>query len=184
MTRLLIAGLMAFALAATGSAAELKSGPQPGEKVPGPFVPLNINGSDAGEKSCLYCKNGNNPVVMIFARCGECPQTAKLITKVDAVTQKNSDCSMGSFVVFCSDEEGLEAQLKDMVKNAQLKKTVLSIDAPTGPSRYNIEKDADITVVLYTNREVKANYAFRKGELKDADIEKIIADVTKIVPEK
>jgi hypothetical protein len=31
---------------------------------------------------------------------------------------------------------------------------------------------------------VKANYAFKKGELKDADVGKIVADVQKILPEK
>jgi hypothetical protein len=39
-------------------------------------------------------------------------------------------------------------------------------------------------VVLYTKRVVKANYAFKKGQLKDADIEKIVADVTKILPKE
>ena len=39
----------------TGSliaAESLKSGPQPGEFVPGPFNPLNVTGSAAGKKVC------------------------------------------------------------------------------------------------------------------------------------
>ena len=32
-------------------------------------------------------------------------------------------------------------------------------------------KDADVTVVLYNQHKVKANYAFKKGELKDKDID-------------
>jgi hypothetical protein len=43
-----------------------------------------------------------------------------------------------------------------------------------------VDKDAHITVVLYVNREVKANYAFKKGEMKDADVEKILKDLPKI----
>ncbi len=35
------------------AADDLKSGPQIGDKVPGPFSPLNINGDDAGAKRCL-----------------------------------------------------------------------------------------------------------------------------------
>ena len=31
----------------------LKSGPQPGQKVPGPFNPLHANGPNKGEKLCL-----------------------------------------------------------------------------------------------------------------------------------
>jgi hypothetical protein len=31
----------------------LRSGPQPGDDIPGSFYPLNINGEDAGQKRCL-----------------------------------------------------------------------------------------------------------------------------------
>jgi hypothetical protein len=47
-----------------------------------------------------------------------------------------------------------------------------------------VSKDADVTVVLYTKRTVKANYAFAKGGLNDKAIDKIVADVSKIVPAK
>lgn len=171
------------ALAVSVQAGDLKSGPQEGQAVPGPFVPLNINGERAGEKNCLYCSNGNNPVVMIFARTADCPMAQKLIKKIDATTAKNQDKNMGSFVVFLSDEEKLESKLEEMVKDCKLKETVLSIDTPTGPEKYNVAKDADLTVVLYTNRKVKANYAFEQGKITDKDIEKIVADVSKIVPQ-
>ena len=47
----------------------LKSGPQVGEVArPKPFLPLNINGPTPNQKECLVCRNGNNPVAMIFAR--------------------------------------------------------------------------------------------------------------------
>ena len=51
---------------------------------------------------------------------------------------------------------------------------MLSIDNPAGPKGYKVSRDADVTVVLYTQHTVKANYAFGKGELKDKDIEKIV----------
>lgn len=35
------------------AADDLKSGPQPGDRIPGPFNPLNVTGEKAGEKSCL-----------------------------------------------------------------------------------------------------------------------------------
>ena len=45
---------LAVALLVGGAiAAEaLKSGPQPGNPVPGPFNPLNVTGSQAGKKAC------------------------------------------------------------------------------------------------------------------------------------
>ena len=41
-------------LAGSVIAAEgLKSGPPEGKNIPGPFHPLNVNGSKAGQKNCL-----------------------------------------------------------------------------------------------------------------------------------
>ena len=165
-------------------AAEIVSGPQPGETLPGPFQPLNINGKSAGEKHCLYCENGNNPVVMIFARCADCPMTQKLIKQVDATVAKNSGCSMGSFVVFCTDDSQTEAKLKALVEKEKYKKVVLSVDSPAGPAKYKFSKDADVTVVLYTERTVKANHSFKAGSIKDSDIEAVLKDVSKITPTK
>lgn len=163
------------------NAGELKSGPQVGEDVPGPFHPLNVTGESAGEKACLFCKNGNNPVAMIFAR--ECtPEIAQLIKKIDACTAKNAKAKMGSFVVFLSDDPALEAKLKEMAKSDNLQHCVLSIDNPAGPDKYEVSKTADVTVVLYNARKVKANYAFSKGELNDKAIGMILADVKKILP--
>jgi hypothetical protein len=177
----LLAVALAF-LAGTALAENtVVSGPQVDQAVPGPFHPLNINGSEAGKKNCLFCSNGENPVAMIFAR-EVTPELNALIKKIDAETVKNKDAKMGSFVVFLSNEDGLEKKLQELAKKDDLKECVLSIDdAPAGPKAYKIAKDADVTVVLYVNRTVKANYAFKKGELKDKDVEKVVADVSKIV---
>jgi hypothetical protein len=159
----------------------IKSGPQVGEKLAGPFHPLNINGDAAGKTHCLYCQNGENPVAMVFARSADAPTTAKLIKALDKATVSNSKAEMGSFTVFLNDEKGLEDSLRNLVKKEDLKKMVLSIDNPAGPKGYNVSKDADVTVVLYVGRTVKANYSFKKGELKDSDVEKVVSDVSKIV---
>jgi hypothetical protein len=162
---------------------KLTSGPQVEKKVPGPFYPLNVTGSKAGEKNCLFCSNGDNPVAMIFAR-EVTPAVKTLIKKIDQCTAKNKDCDMGSFVVFCSDEDGLDKKLKELADEEKLSKIVLSIDSPTGPEKYMVAKDADVTVVLYTKRTVKANYAFKKGQLNDKSIARIVGDVSKITSDK
>src|SRR5262245_38950435 len=120
---------------------------------------------------------------MIFAREISDPSTS-LVKKIDATTAEHSSCKMGSFIVFCSDEEGLEGKLKALAKNEKLDHIVLTIDNPQGPPKYKVSKDADVTVVLYENRKVKANYAFRKGQLSESDIEKIALDVSKILAAK
>ena len=121
---------------------------------------------------------------MIFAREVSDPLTS-LVKKIDAETAKHSKQRMGSFVVFLSDDEKMEKKLQELAKNEKLKDCVLTIvEKRDGPTGYNIAKDADVTVVLYTNRTVKANHAFKKGELKESDVDKIVADVAKILPAK
>jgi hypothetical protein len=182
--RIAILALLGLAILVTQAVAEekssLKSGPQVGERIPGPFHPLNCTGAKAGEKNCLVCQNGPNPVAMIFAREISEPLT-KLIKKLDAATGQNTDKRMGSFVVFLSDDESLPSKLKELAKNEKLENIVLSIDNPAGPEKYNVARDADVTVVLYTQSTVKANHAFKKGQLKDTNVQTICADVPKIL---
>ena len=177
---LFAAAVAALTLTLPAAAGELKSGPQAGENVPGPFHPMNVTGENKGKKHCLFCSSGDSPVAMIFAREAT-PEVIALIKKIDAATVKNSKGEMKSFVVFLSDKEGLDKELASAAEKEGIKETVLSIDNPAGPKGYNVAEDANVTVVLYKERKVKANHAFKKGELKDGAIEKVIADIPKIM---
>jgi hypothetical protein len=174
-----VVGLALFAV--SGLAQErLTSGPQVGKAVPGPFHPLNVTGASAGKKNCLFCENGPNPVAMIFAR-EVSPGLTTLIKKIDAATAQNKKARMGSFVVFLSDNEKLADELKTLAEKENIKNTVLSIDNPAGPKGYDVSKDADVTVVLYENRTVRANRAYRRGELNASAVDQIVAELPKIL---
>src|SRR2546423_497983 len=102
ISRILVLLALACLLACGTSFAadDVKSGPQIGDNArPKPFFPLNINGPEASKKSCLVCRNGDNPVAMVFARDVSTPLVT-LIKKLDAETAKNKGSKMGSFVVF------------------------------------------------------------------------------------
>jgi hypothetical protein len=167
-----------------GAAEALRSGPQVGATIPGPFEPLNVTGDSAGKEHCLVCENSGNPVAMVFAR-DVSPTLTALLKKIDAETAKNKNASMGSFVVFLSDDKGLPDKLKKVAKDEGFKNIVLAVYAPDGPEKYKVAKDADVTVVLYdADSKVQANYAFKKGELKDKDVDAIVSDVPKIFAKK
>jgi hypothetical protein len=56
MNRRLYVGALALTAMAMSIALgddALKSGPQPGKNIPGPFHPTNITGAQAGKKHCL-----------------------------------------------------------------------------------------------------------------------------------
>lgn len=104
-----------------------------------------------------------------------------LVKKIDAATAKHSKEKMASFAVFLSDDEKLEKKLKEFAEKEKVEKCALTIDNPSGPEPYKIAKDADVTVLLYVNKNVKANFAFKKGELNDAAIAKVLKELPKIL---
>jgi hypothetical protein len=120
---------------------------------------------------------------VIFAREVNDSLTS-LVKKIDVATEKNRGCSMGSFVVFCSDEEGLRKKLEGLADQEKLKRTVLTIDNPAGPEGYDIAKDADVTVLLYVGQKVKVNRAYKKGELTEGEVTRLLTELPKILPEK
>ena len=183
MLRKLFAASLVAVLGGFAAAAEIKSGPQAGEKLAGPFHPLNVNGESAGKKACLYCKHGDSPVAMVFARTMDAG-TEKLIAAIEKATAANSKCEMGAFVVFLTDDDKAADKLKEMSDKLKLKSVTLAVDNPAGPDKYNVAKDADITGVLYAERTSKVNMAFEKGKITDKDIEAVVAGVSKITPAK
>lgn len=176
--------LTLFFFAATSLAAEpQKSSIQPGEKIATIFEPLNVTGEHAGELHCLVCEMGRAPVAMLFAR--ELDESLlKLLAKMDAATAEHQKEGMGSFVVFLSDQPELPKMLEAAAKKLKLKHLVLATYDPAGPEGFEVAKDAAVTVVLYTEHLVKANHAFRKGELTDKEIEKVLGSVPKILEQK
>jgi hypothetical protein len=103
-----------------------------------------------------------------------------LVKKIEAATTERK--GLRSFVVFLTDEEGTEKKLKDLAAKEGLKNTILTVDNPAGPPAYKIARDADVTVVYYVRHSVKANHAFKKGELKEAGVEAAVQDLDKIAP--
>jgi hypothetical protein len=161
----------------------VQSGPQAGEKVPGPFAPLNITGPNAGEKCCQYCKCGPLPVAAVFAREAT-PAVIQLMKTIDKAAAMNREKNLGSYVVFCSDAEGIGRQLQNIAQKEQLQNVVLTLYKAGGPEKYRLSTAADITVLLYHHYTVKANHAFKNGDLTEAAIAAIGADIGNMLAEQ
>ncbi len=159
----------------------LRSGPQPGETLPGSFEPLNVTGEYAGEHYCLVCAAGLQPEVMIFARTVNAPLFT-LLERLEAAVGQHEKAGLGAFAVILSEADGLEKQLRDEAEKHHLKQVLLAIDSPDGPDGYALAKDADVTVVLYVQHEVRANHALRRDQLDSKAIDRILADLPKILP--
>jgi hypothetical protein len=106
---------------------------------------------------------------------------ASLVKKIDEATSKNAEQKLCSYVVMLSDDDSLEKKLKEFADHEKLSQTALMIENPTGPPDYKIAKTADVTVLLYVKKNVKANHAFKKGELDDKGIQSVLDDLPKIL---
>ena len=115
---------------------------------------------------------GNIPVAAVFAR-EITPGLTSLVKKLEQTAADSSSGRVGVFVVLLSDDDKAEAKLKELAEKENLKKVVLTLDNPAGPSGYEIAKEADVTVLLYAQKKVKKNFAFEKGKFTDAEAAKV-----------
>ena len=92
----------------------------------------------------------------------------------------DSTKGINSFVIFMSDDEKMKELAVKLADKEGVKNTIFAIDNVAGPKGYNISKDAEITVLLYTGGEVKANHAFTKSNFNAAAVEAIVKDLPKI----
>jgi hypothetical protein len=106
-----------------------------------------------------------------------------LVKKIDEATRAHKTKDLGSFVIFLDKSDETEKKVQTFADKAGIKETVLALDNPAGPKGYNIAKDAEVTVLLYVGRKVKFNYAFEKGKLTAAEVDRILKELPKILEE-
>ncbi len=112
-----------------------------------------------------------------------------LVKKIDKAVDEASGKQpggqkLGTFVVI-GDADGRAEQLRKMTEKEALKRVSLCIG--TAPPRYEVSKEADVTVVIYSvgrpgRQEVVANFALRTGELDETKGDAILAALSKVLP--
>lgn len=178
----LISFVVALLSSGVALAGSVTSGPQAGEKVPGPFKVYNVTGPDAGHASCQYCKNGTRPVAVVFVKAIT-PEVTQLLKKIDIATATNKERGLGSYAVLCTETPGMDRQLAGLAQQMQIQNTILTLYKAGGPEKYRLAPNADVTVLLYNHLTVKANHAFKNGELTGAAMDAILADLGKMLSE-
>jgi len=106
-----------------------------------------------------------------------------LVKSLDSEIAK--DKSLKCFVVLLDDEDETAKQLKALAKQGSITQVPLTMSVnPGGPPQYKIHKDADITVLMWRGSSVKVNHAYKKGDMTEADVKTIVADLPKILQNK
>ena len=120
-------------------------------------------------------------MVCVFTRKTSEPLTS-LVKQIDGKIGENG--KLRSFVVVIPKKGDRPAEaLKTLAEQASIKHVPLTIgESPDGPPDYELSKDADITVLMWSHHKVKVNHAY-KGDLAEKDVEEIVADIPKLLGE-
>ena len=103
----------------------------------------------------------------------------KIDQRVDASASKSAR-TLGAYVIFLNNADGLDKQLRGMAETEALKRVSLCIGTP--PEAYAVSKEAEVTVVIYHQNKVVANFALRKGELDETKRDAIVEALSKVLP--
>jgi hypothetical protein len=108
---------------------------------------------------------------------------ASLVKGIDSFVAENKSQQAAAFVVLLTDDpDADDPKLKEFAKKHGIKNVPLTLfDGAAGPPSYKVAKEADVTVLLWRQRDVKANHAFAKGDFNASAVEKVLADTPKIL---
>jgi hypothetical protein len=166
-TGLLCALVLGFTLSVV-SAEEVKSGPS--DKIGGAFYVKAITGAKQGKTLCYVCQYNAEErpaVVLIFTQKAD-ENLAKVVKSVDEVQKSNAD--LGTVVVGVSGVEG--ADFEKLQTTHKLTTPLCVAEDKDGPSKYKLNKDAAVTVLVYKKGgDISKNFAFKdtKSAAEKAD---------------
>lgn len=199
-------GLTALAPAGLAQT-DFHSGPQPGQRLPSPVQMLAVVGPFAGRFHCPVCENGLDPGILVFLReppAADSP-AAKLLAGVGELIAQRRDLSPAAAAVVLNDggyrdrlqakvdesvkaadaplaqaiafKNAMTAQLTALAKDLKLQLVEIGLTGPAGPPGYDLNKDADVTLIAYHKDTVVLSRAYRKGELTAEEVSQVLADL-------
>ncbi|MSR52714.1 MAG: hypothetical protein EXS09_05425 [Gemmataceae bacterium] len=154
------------------------SGPQIGQR-PGPYSFLVATGPQRGQPTCYVCETAGKPGIIVFARSLSDP-LARVLTKCDdAVVAKDKE-GLKTWLTILGEKTVAIDELSKWAKRTGLKSMPVGVfDDPVGPPGYKLAEDADVTILLFIDRKVTANLAFRSGELDEAAMKKVAEEIAR-----
>ncbi len=170
-------GVASISAAEVAPRERLKSGPRPGEAVHAFFVRA-VTGPLKNRSVCYVCRNGDRPVVMVFFQ-GVDPNAVKFMKMIDRMTDVGRVNGARSFGVLVTDDSGVVVPtLQTLAFDGKIEMPLTSsTTAIAGPSSHSLHPEAATTVVLYRHQKVVASFGYRRGDLVDAEIDRMQAEI-------
>lgn len=152
-------------------------------KRPGPYSFLVATGPQRGQQICYICEQADKPTAVVFARNLTDP-LGKLLAKLDAEAVAHKPDGFMAWMTQLTDSADLDG-LATWAREQGLKNVpVGAFEDDDGPPAYTLNPEADVTVLLFVNQKVVANFAFRPGELTDEAVTAVVKAVPKLFETK
>jgi hypothetical protein len=176
-----LAALLCLPALAPAAEAPCVSGLPAGQR-PGPYTFLVATGPQRGQLTCYVCETADKPAVVVFARSMSDP-LGKLVQQLDKSVADHKAKDLRAWVTFLHDDQAaLDPKVERWGKQHAVRNVPLGVfEDVDGPPSYRLARDADVTVLMYVNQKVVANFAFRAGELTDAKVNEVVQALPRIV---
>lgn len=117
-------------------------------------------------------------MVCIITRSINGPLTS-LVKAVDSAISENK--KLKSFVVYITDDaEAGAKKLTALAESEGIKNVPLTVfKGEAGPDGYDIDRKADVTIMMWQGQTVKINHAYRAGEFTEAVSKKVAEEAGK-----
>jgi hypothetical protein len=156
--------VLPFLLAVSTSwAQDVTSGPEKGKAVP-PLPVFDATGPQKDKDVDYAAERGDKPTVYVFIRADKWDRPmARFLKGLDGVVQKEGDDTSVVGVWLTDDAAKTKAYLPLAQQSLQFQETALTCftGEKAGPKGWNMNADADVTVVVASRRKVAATFGYR-----------------------
>ena len=182
----IFAAMVVLVVAGLAVAAELKSGPQAGDKVPGPFhVRCHTSRRPRpGEKNCLYLRERRSPRGDGLRPHAGLPADGQALKKLDEATKATLRPRWAASCVFLSDDDKWPTKLKAMTDKEKIKNLVVAVDNSERPGEVQRRQGRGPDDRALRRSHSEGELHLQEGQDHRRQHRHVIKDLSKILPEK
>ena len=155
------------------------TGCQIGAEVPYFYV-REVTGARPNLATCLVCRYGRRPVVMLCVREVD-EQVEQLLVAVDRVVDRHRGTGLRGFAFFTTDDAAaLQSKLMTLARRQQVALPLTFPIESGGPRTLQLPAAARVTVVCYVDHIVVGRIELRAGEATTERIQQVVAEVERV----
>lgn len=150
-----------------------------GAEVPSFFV-REVTTERPNLATCLVCRYGNRPVVLICVRDLDA-QGEKLLAGIDQAVDGLRGVGVKGFAAFLGDRPAeIQPRLMSLARQGGIRLPLTIPIENEGPQVVRPPEDASLAVICYCERKIVAAHVLKAEEITATRIDRVLSDVRKL----